>query len=226
MSGPPVLTALAAASAVSILVFVALSRIADAFGGARQRRVLRLTEGEAQAVTRPPTDLAGYVGAMLDAVGRRIGRHQRLVSAQDLRDAGLESAWLTPRTVVAIKLLLGVGVGAALALLIPWVPAMMVGAPIVGLLAFVAPSLVIDARKTARRKRILAEVPDVIAELRGLIGTGMGVERALHVLVEDDASDVASTELVREIRRTMAAYGLGVPLTVALQEASDRLGSP
>ena len=227
MSGPTLLTALAAASAVSILVFVALSRVADAFGGARQRRVLRLTEAGSQAGgTRSPTDLAGQVGVVLDAVGRRIGRHQRLVSAQDLRDAGLESAWMTPRTVVAIKLLFGAGVGAALALLIPWVPAMMVGAPMAGLLAFVAPSLVIDARKAARRKRILAEVPDVIAELRGLIGTGMGVERALHVLVEDDASDVASTELVREIRRTMAAYGLGVPLTVALQEASDRLGSP
>ena len=227
MSGPPLLTALAAASAVSILVFVALSRVADMFGGARQRRVLRLTEADAQAGgTRSPTGLAGQVGVVLDAVGRRIGRHQRLVSAQDLRDAGIESAWLTPRTVVAIKLLFGAGVGAALALLIPWVPAMMVGAPMAGLLAFVAPSLAIDARKAARRKRILAEVPDVIAELRGLIGTGMGVERALHVLVEDDASDVASTELVREIRRTMAAYGLGVPLTVALQEASDRLGSP
>ena len=226
MSGPPLLTALAAASAVSILVFVVLSRVADMFGGARQRRVLRLTEANSPDGTRPPTDLAGYVAAALDAVGRRIGRHQRLVSAQDLRDAGIESAWMTPRTVVAIKLLFGAGVGAALALLIPWVPAMMVGAPIAGLLAFVAPSLAIDARKAARRKRILAEVPDVIAELRGLIGTGMGVERALHVLVEDDASDVASTELVREIRRTMAAYGLGVPLTVALQEASDRLGSP
>ena len=127
---------------------------------------------------------------------------------------------------MAIKLLLGVGVHVALALLMPWVPAMMLGAPIAGLLAFVAPSLVIHARKAARHKRILAEVPDVMAELRGLIGTGMGVEQALRVLVEDDASDMASTELVREIRRTMAAYGLGVPLTAALQEASDRLGSP
>ena len=70
----------------------------------------------------------------------------------------------------------------ALALLTPWVPAMMVGAPIGGLLGFVVPSLVIDGRRAARRARILAEVPDVIAELRGLIGAGMGVERALHVL--------------------------------------------
>ena len=141
MSGPTLLTALAAASAVSILMFVVLSRIADMFGGARQRRVLRLTDADSQAVSRPSKDLAGQVGAMLDAVGRRVGRHQRLVSAQDLRDAGFESGWLTPRTVVAIKLLLGGGVGAALALLIPWVPAMMVGAPMAGLLAFVAPSL-------------------------------------------------------------------------------------
>lgn len=220
------ISAMAAAGAVSILVSVALSWVADLFGGARQRRVLRLTESDSQAATRPPAGMAGNIGAMLDVVGRRIGRHQRLVSAQDLREAGLESAWVTPRTMVAMKLLFGGSVGAALALLIPWVPAMMVGAPMAGLLAFVAPSLVIDARKAARHKRILAEVPDVIAELRGLISTGMGVERALHMLVEDDASNVASTELVQEIRRTMAAYGLGVPLTVALQEASDRLGSP
>ncbi|MCY4110414.1 MAG: type II secretion system F family protein [Chloroflexi bacterium] len=226
MSGPAVITAMAAAGAVSILVSVALSWVADLFGGARQRRVIRLTESDSQAVNRSPAGMAGNIGAMLDVVGRRIGRYQRLVSAQDLRDAGIESAWVTPRTVVAMKLLFGGSVGAALSLLIPWVPAMMVGAPIAGLLAFVAPSIVIDARKASRRKRILAEVPDVIAELRGLISTGMGVERALHMLVEDDASDAASTELVREIRRTMAAYGLGVPLTVALQEASDRLGSP
>lgn len=45
----------------------------------------------------------------------------------------------------------------------------------------------------------------------------MGVERVTHVLVEDDASDVALIELVQEIRRTMAAYGLGVPLTAVFQ---------
>ena len=59
MSGPAVATALAAASAVSILMFVALDRIADAFGGARHRRVLRLTEAGSEAETRSPTDLAG-----------------------------------------------------------------------------------------------------------------------------------------------------------------------
>ncbi len=68
MSGPPLLTTLAAASSVSILVFVALSRVADMFGGARQRRVLRLTEADAQAVTRRPKDLAGQVGLVLDVV--------------------------------------------------------------------------------------------------------------------------------------------------------------
>ena len=63
MSGPPLLTALAAASAVSILVFLALSRVADTFGGARQRRVLRLTEADSPDGTRSPTDLAGQVGS-------------------------------------------------------------------------------------------------------------------------------------------------------------------
>ncbi len=226
MTSVPWLTALAAAGAVTLLASVTFSQIGDMFGGARHRRVLRLTQAGPDATSRSSSAPEGGVGTVLEALGRRLGRYQHLVSDQDLRDAGFEAGWITPRTVVAIKLVVGVSVGAALGFLIPWVPAMTVGAPIGGLLGFVVPSLVIDARKTARRQQILAEVPDVIAELRGLIGTGMGVERAIHVLVEDDASEVSSTALVREIRRTMAAYGLGVPLTVALQEASDRLGSP
>ena len=226
MSGPTALTALAAAGAVTLLTFVALAQVADVFGGARHRQVMRLTGARPGTAAGPSTGLLGVAAAGVQALGRHLWRHQRLVTVQDLREAGLEAAWITPRTVVATKLALGAGVGLALGLLTPWVPAMMVGAPIGGLLGFVVPSLVIDGRRAARRARILAEVPDVIAELRGLIGAGMGVERALHVLVADDASGAGSTALARELRRTMAAYGLGVPLSVALQEASDRLGAP
>ena len=226
MNGLPTITALTAGSAATILAFIVVAQVADIFGGARHRRLVRLTRLGSDAESRAPAGPLGAIVMLLEALGRRLGRSQRLVREKDLRDAGLEAVWITPRSVVAIKLVAGASIGGALALLIPWVPAMIVGAPIGGLLGFAAPSLVIDARKTARRKQILAEVPDVIAELRGLIGTGMGVERALHVLVEDDASEVASTALVREVRRTIAAYGLGVPLTVALQEAADRLGSP
>ncbi|MCY3748478.1 MAG: type II secretion system F family protein [Chloroflexi bacterium] len=226
MNSLPTITALTAGSAATILAFLVLAQVADAFGGARHRRLVRLTRLGSVAASRAPAGPLGATVMLLEALGRRLGRSQRLVRDQDLRDAGLEAVWITPRSIVAIKLVVGASIGGALALLIPWVPAMIVGAPIGGLLGFAAPSLVIDVRKAARRKQILAEVPDVIAELRGLIGTGMGVERALHVLVEDDASEVASTALVREIRRTIAAYGLGVPMTVALQEAADRLGSP
>lgn len=226
MMSLPTIAAISAASAVTILAVAMVTLVADLFGGARQRRVVRLTKSGSETTARAPAGSLGVVAMLLEAIGRRIGHSHLLVRAQDLRDAGFEATWVTPGTVVGIKLVLGASVAGALALLIPWVPAMMVGAPIAGLVGFVLPTLVIDARKSARRRQILAEVPDVIAELRGLIGTGMGVERALHVLVEDAASDVASTALVREIRRTMASYGLGVPLTTALQEAADRLGSP
>ena len=203
-----------------------ITLVADALGGARHRRVVRLTQSGSGTSARAPAGSLDAAAMLLEALGRRIGYSHLLVPAQDLRDAGFEAAWVTPGTVVGIKLVAGASIAAALALLIPWVPAMMVGAPIGGLVGFLLPTLIIDAHKAARRRRILAEVPDVIAELRGLIGTGMGVERALHVLVHDASSDVASTALVREIRRTMATYGLGVPLTAALQEAADRLGSP
>ncbi len=226
MNSLSTLAAAAAASGATILAFVVLAQVAELLGGARHRRVVRLTQAGSHATTPAPAGPLGAIVMLLEVLGRRLGHSKLLVRDHDLRDAGFEAAWVTPRTIVAIKLVAGASIGGALALLIPWVPAMIVGAPIGGLLGFVAPSLIIDARRRARRQQILAEVPDVIAELRGLIGTGMGVERALHVLVEDDASEVASTALVGEIRRTMAAYGLGVPLTVALQEAADRLGSP
>ncbi|MCY3959288.1 MAG: type II secretion system F family protein [Chloroflexi bacterium] len=222
----PTIAAATAASATMILAVSGLTLLADVFGGARHRRVVRLTRAGSDTTARAPAGPLNVAGMLLETFGHRLGYSHHLVRAQDLRDAGFESAWVTPRTVVGIKLVAGASIGGALGLLVPWVPAMMVGAPIGGLVGFVLPTLVIDARKRSRRKQILAEVPDVIAELRGLIGTGMGVERALHVLVEDESSDAASTALVREIRRTMATYGLGVPLTVALQEAADRLGSP
>lgn len=222
----PTIAAVTAASAATILVFSMLALLADVLGGSRHRRVVRLSQAGSDVAARAPAGPLMMASMLLEAVGRRLGHSQRFVHARDLRDAGFENAWVTPRTVVGIKLVAGASIGGALAFLIPWIPAMVVGAPIGGLLGFVLPTLVIDARKKSRRHQILAEVPDVIAELRGLIGTGMGVERALHVLVEDDESDVGSTALVREIRRTMATYGLGVPLTVALQEAADRLGSP
>ncbi len=222
----PTIAAVTAASATTILAVTMITLVADALGGARHRRVVRLTQSGSGTSARAPTGSLGAAAMLLEAIGRRIGHSHLLVRAEDLRDAGFEAAWVTPGTVVGIKLVAGASVAAALALLIPWIPAMTVGAPIAGLVGFVLPTLVIDARKSARRRQILAEVPDVIAELRGLIGTGMGVERALHVLVEDATSDVASTALVREIRRSMASYGLGVPLTAALQEAADRLGSP
>lgn len=222
----PTIAAATAASATMILAVSGLTLLADVFGGARHRRVVRLTRAGSDTTARAPAGPLNVAGMLLETLGHRLGYSHHLVRAQDLRDAGFENAWVTPRTVVGIKLVAGASIGGALALLVPWVPAMMVGAPIGGLAGFVLPTLVIDARKRSRRKQILAEVPDVIAELRGLIGTGMGVERALHVLVEDESSDAASTALVREIRRTMATYGLGVPLTVALQEAADRLGSP
>ena len=106
MSGPPALTALAAAGAVTLLTFVALARIADVFGGTRHRRVMRLTEARPRQAVRPSTGLPG-----VQALGRHLSRYQRLVTVQDLREAGLEAAWITPRTVVAIKLALGAGAG-------------------------------------------------------------------------------------------------------------------
>ena len=141
MSGPTALTALAAAGAVTLLTFVALARIADVFGGARHRQVMRLTGARPGTAAGPSTGPLGVAAAGVQALGRHLWRHQRLVTVQDLRDAGLEAAWITPRTVVATKLALGAGVGLALGLLTPWVPAMMVGAPIGGLLGFVVPSL-------------------------------------------------------------------------------------
>lgn len=226
MISVPTLAAVTAASATTILTVAMITLVADALGGARHRRVVRLTQPGLDASARAAPRSLGAASMLLETIGQRFGQSHLLVRAEDLRDAGFEAAWITPGTVVGIKLVTGASVAAALALLIPWFPAMTVGAPIGGLVGFVLPTLVIDARKSARRRQILAEVPDVIAELRGLIGTGMGVERALHVLVEDAAPDVASTALVREIQRTMATYGLGVPLTVALQDAADRLGSP
>ena len=157
MSGPTALTALAAAGAVTLLTFVALAGIADVFGGARHRQVMRLTGARPGTAAGPSTGPLGVAAAGVQALGRHLWRHQRLVTVQDLREAGLEAAWITPRTVVATKLALGAGVGLALALLTPWVPAMAVGAPIGGLLGFVVPSLVIDGRRAARRARILAE---------------------------------------------------------------------
>ena len=227
MSGTaPVLVALAAAIAGGLLGYVTIAQVVDVLGGTRQRRVLSLTSDSARAPRRRAAPgFLGLIEAALEAIGQRLGRRVLLVSERALVEAGFEGAWIRPRSVAALKVVLGVVVGLSLATLTPWVPAMVVGAPVGGLLGFVAPSLYIDARKASRRARVLAQVPDFIAELRALISSGIGLERALHLLVADRADAAEAGELGTEIKRALSSYGVGVPVTMALQGASDRLGS-
>src|SRR3972149_5123109 len=129
----------------------------------------------------------------------------------------MPGVWARAQIVAGLKIV--VGGGLLLAPLTPWVPLMAAGAPLGGLLGFVAPSLYVDARRAARRARVLAQVPDFIAELRALIGSGIALERALHLLVSDHTDAGHASELGSAIRRALSSYGLGVPVTIALQEA-------
>lgn len=120
---------------------------------------------------------------------------------------------------VAEFLLIVLIVVAALALL-GWWRGGLLFAVVLGVTGLFLPLIYLNVRAGKRREAFANQIPDVLTLLVGALRAGHGVAQAISMLVER-AGKPASVEFARVMR----AVSLGLPVTRALNDMGDRIGS-
>jgi tight adherence protein B len=100
-----------------------------------------------------------------------------------------------------------------------WRGGLLVGGPLAVAGLFV-PQFYLRSRANRRRQTFTNQLPDVLTLLIGALRAGYAMMQAMDMLV-DRMPQPASTEFARALR----AVSLGVPLTRALGDMADRVGS-
>jgi tight adherence protein B len=112
-----------------------------------------------------------------------------------------------------------------LALIIPSVSMLMLRSTsllILSLFVFVGlPPLVPHFLVKRRRKKFVAQLPDVLTAMASSLRAGRSLGQALEALAREMEAPVG-----RELRKIVAENRLGRPLNDALDDAVDRVGSP
>lgn len=138
-----------------------------------------------------------------------------------LVQAGLDRERIDGTELRLIRLMAALGgalAGGALALFVSGSYALI---PSLAWLGYITPMRAIAARRRRRQASIERDLPQVISMIRAFMAAGMSLERTLHVIsVRPDPNSI----LKREIRRTLAGYGLGLSIEQALQEIGPRTG--
>ena len=159
-------------------------------------------------------------------VGRRLEiiapapRGQRRVADQDLRHAGIG---LSGDRVVALRIGTAFGaaaMGAALSLVAPTGPLVLVAAAYGG---YIAPSLWIGSRAASRRREAERAVAVLIERVHALVAAGRPPETALALLM---ARPSGSPLLDAVLRRAADAYALGAPVFRTLAASAREEGLP
>jgi tight adherence protein C len=158
----------------------------------------------------------------LDSVGPRVRPQWSGMSETDLRQAGLDPRDITLADVMALKLLgavMGAAAVMAAGLLVPGALILLPGAAFAG---FIAPSVVVARRRSARRARVLRELPDLVALMRAFVTTGVPLEQALHLISLQLGEETSGHLLAAEVRTALSDYGLGTSIDTALDALGER----
>ena len=146
------------------------------------------------------------------------------VGEDDLRRAGIDVERFGVGELLTVKVLGGT-LGAALVLVMALAaPGALILLPAFAFGGFVAPSVVVTRRRTARQARMLRELPDVISLVKAFVGAGIPLEQALHLISAQLGSGAEANLLAAEIRRALSDYGLGMSIEDALQAMAARTG--
>ncbi|MEY2420888.1 MAG: tight adherence protein [Acidimicrobiaceae bacterium] len=112
-----------------------------------------------------------------------------------------------------------------LALLVPGVSLLLLQSKtlvIVSVVVFVLlPPLVLKFVVKRRRKKFVAQLPDTLTTLAGSLRAGRSLGQALEALAREIPAPIG-----RELRKIVAEIRLGRPMTEALDDAVERIGSP
>jgi tight adherence protein C len=143
----------------------------------------------------------------------------RLGLPERLRRAGLEERLSLAQVLgaKALAALAGVWVGVLAAPAAPGRSGILValGMPAAG---FFAPDAVLERRARARRRRLLAALPDALDLLAVSAGSGRGPAAGFEQLAQ-----AAEGPLAEELRRAVAEISCGVPLSAALASLRSRV---
>jgi tight adherence protein C len=198
----PLFAALAGGCAAAGLV--ELAGAAAARGRVRRARGARAVAALARLGRRLGAPLpAGDLAARIEAAGRPLGLDVADVTAVKGGTA-------------VVALLAGAPLAAALPGRLPLVAA--AGLPLAG---FLAPDALLARRAAARRRRMEAELPDLLDLLRVAVEAGLPVGRALREVGHRHGGPLA-----REWRTTATELELGVPGDEALRRLVRRCPPP
>ena len=93
---------------------------------------------------------------------------------------------------------------------------------VVALFVFVAlPPLALKFLVSRRRKKFVTQLPDALTTLGGSLRAGRSLGQALEALAREMEPPIG-----RELRKVVAEIRLGRPMTEALDDAVERIGSP
>ncbi len=225
--------ALIAATAFASVALFAWAGLSTVFSNERtvSRRLAGLTayESDQAAVAHPQlqplftrlfTSRAGRIKNGLASMAPG-GYHRRI--AHRLVLAGSPGSIDADR-VVAIKVLLGLGVGGltvgwavfSSASVLSWVMALLLTG-----IAFFTPDLWLDSRITARKKRILRDLPDLLDMLTISVEAGLGFDQAITKIVKTSGGP-----LHRELGRALQDIQAGADRATALRGLAKRTEVP
>lgn len=127
--------------------------------------------------------------------------------------------WLT--VVKAVSLLVPVAIGAAVSLFssVPPTITMLVGV-VVGMFGLLAPSFVLDARKSGRQKKLRRSIPDALDVLSICLEGGMSLPAALSRVSEELSQ--AHPDLALELAIVDRESRMGMSVGQAMRQFADR----
>jgi tight adherence protein C len=175
-----------------------------------------------------------FVQPLLASIARRA---RRLTPAgwvssleRRVRLAGSPANWGVER-VLGVKLLLGIAI---LLVGIFWIASFsfgggplaqtlvrVVAVPLLALVAYLLPDLVLRLRGRDRQLAIQTALPDVLDEMTISVEAGLGFDAALHRVVESGRGPLAD-----ELQRTLREISIGVPRKQAFRNLVDRTDVP
>ena len=97
----------------------------------------------------------------------------------------------------------------------------MVFAPLLGVVGFIGPDLILTVRIKARRERIRSELPDALDLLAVSVEAGLGLDGAIAKLTEH-----MDGALVDEFALTLGEMRIGESRSEALKKLAERVPAP
>lgn len=154
---------------------------------------------------RPASTVARRLAMVAPAVQPRSSRWRGVPEIQ-LRHAGLS---MGPDRFLGVKIASALGAALAASLVSLVVPIGPAVVALAGYAGFVAPSVFVDRRASARRAAAEREVTVVVERLEALVAAGRPPETALALLMR---RPTGAALLDGALRRAADAYALGAPL--------------